>query len=80
MTNFPKLSRVRLDDDAYEQLRQQALERDDWRCQHCGAMTNLEVHHAQFRSQQGSDSEDNLITLCAHCHKLTHTNIQQVRL
>ena len=76
MSSFPKMSKARLDDDAYQQLRQQVLERDGWRCQHCGGMTNLEVHHAQFRSQQGSDSEDNLITLCAHCHKLIHAKHQ----
>jgi predicted HNH restriction endonuclease len=33
----------------------------------------LEVHHGQYRSQQGSDSEENLITLCTHCHKLIHS-------
>ena len=75
MIHLPKISRMRLDDDAYQQLRLQVLERDAWRCQQCGAMTNLEVHHVQFRSHQGLDSEDNLITLCGQCHKLIHANI-----
>jgi hypothetical protein len=26
------------------------LRRDDWRCQSCAAMSNLEVHHREFRS------------------------------
>jgi hypothetical protein len=30
--------------------------------------TRLEVHHNQFRSQAGHDSEENLVTLCAQCH------------
>jgi len=70
----PKQPPVRLDEDAYEQLRQQILRRDAWRCQSCGAMTNLEVHHQQFRSQSGDDSGDNLITLCTTCHKCAHSS------
>ena len=34
--------------------------------------TNLQVHHQQLRSQQGSDEESNLITLCASCHEGLH--------
>lgn len=68
----PKAPRVRLDPIAYENLRQQVLRRDNWRCQACGAMTDLEVHHQQFRSHSGSDSEQNLITLCRHCHREMH--------
>jgi 5-methylcytosine-specific restriction endonuclease McrA len=40
--------RLRLDPESYEALRQQVLRRDGWRCQSCGAMSNLEVHHKQF--------------------------------
>jgi 5-methylcytosine-specific restriction endonuclease McrA len=57
----------------YEDLRERVLRRDGWRCQFCGCMTNLEVHHQQFRSQSGEDSEDNLITLCSNCHSSIHT-------
>jgi 5-methylcytosine-specific restriction endonuclease McrA len=46
--------------------------RDGWRCQACGAMSNLEVHHKEFRSQSGHDSEENLITLCTTCHTSVH--------
>jgi len=67
-----KQARVPLDPVAYERLRQQVLGRDGWRCQSCGAMLNLEVHHQQFRSHSGEDSEENLITLCAACHGQTH--------
>jgi 5-methylcytosine-specific restriction endonuclease McrA len=64
--------RLRLDAESYETLRQQVLRRDSWRCQWCGAMSNLEVHHKQFRSQSGQDSEENLITLCSECHSSVH--------
>ena len=68
----PKAARFRLDPLSYESLRQQILRRDGWRCQSCGAMSNLEVHHRQFCSHSGADSEDNMITLCAACHSLVH--------
>lgn len=63
---------LRLDPEAYQALRLQVLRRDGWRCQLCGAMSNLEVHHKEFRSQSGDDSEENLITLCCACHALIH--------
>ena len=68
----PKAAPSRLDPVSYDSLRQQVLRRDGWRCQSCGAMSNLEVHHQQFRSQSGEDSELNLITLCTACHAQTH--------
>jgi 5-methylcytosine-specific restriction endonuclease McrA len=69
----PKPARLRLDPASYESLRQQILHRDGWRCQSCGAMSNLEVHHKQFRSHSGHDSEENLITLCVGCHGEMHS-------
>ena len=68
----PKAARLRLDLLSYESLRQQVLRRDGWRCQSCGAMSNLEVHHREFRSHSGADSEENLITLCTACHARLH--------
>lgn len=50
------------------------LNRDNYTCQICGARnTRLEVHHIQFRSQGGSDSMDNLVTLCKECHGKVHS-------
>ncbi len=68
----PKQPRLRLDADAYQQLCRQVLKRDGWRCQVCGATHQLQVHHKQFRSHSGDDSEGNLITLCIACHDETH--------
>ena len=68
----PKAARLRLDPLSYESLRQQILRRDGWRCQSCGTMSNLEVHHREFRSHSGADSEENLITLCTACHARVH--------
>jgi ATP-dependent DNA helicase RecQ len=69
----PGPPRLRLDSISYEGLRQQVLRRDGWRCQSCGTMSNLEVHHKKFRSHSGDDSEENLITLCVCCHGETHS-------
>ena len=68
----PKHARVRLDPGLYDTLRNQVLRRDGWRCQSCSTMSNLEVHHKEFRSQSGDDSEQNLITLCTKCHASVH--------
>lgn len=68
----PKPVPLRLDPEPYEALRQVVLNRDGWRCQSCGTMSNLEVHHRQFRSHSGADSEENLITLCTACHNESH--------
>jgi ATP-dependent DNA helicase RecQ len=68
----PKVPPLRIDPMSYETLRQQVLRRDGWRCQSCGAMSNLEVHHREFRSHSGNDSELNLITLCNKCHTEIH--------
>jgi 5-methylcytosine-specific restriction endonuclease McrA len=68
----PKAAPSRLDTLSYEGLRQQILRRDGWRCQSCGTMSNLEVHHRKFRSHSGEDAEENLITLCTACHARVH--------
>ena len=71
MNRIPvKSSRLRLAPKLYESLRQEVLRRDGWRCQRCGAMSNLEVHHRELRSQSGDDAEQNLITLCTACHSI----------
>ena len=70
--SLKKRPRVRLDADAYQQLRLRVLDRDGWRCQACGSMAGLEVHHLQRRSRSGADSEDNLVSLCSDCHRAIH--------
>jgi 5-methylcytosine-specific restriction endonuclease McrA len=68
----PKAAPSRLDPLSYENLRQRILRRDGWRCQSCGTMSNVEVHHQKFRSQSGADSGENLMTLCTACHARVH--------
>ena len=70
----PKRPRLRLGPHSYKELCRQVLARDNWRCQVCGSRNNLQVHHQQLRSQQGSDEDFNLITLCAECHAQLHSS------
>jgi 5-methylcytosine-specific restriction endonuclease McrA len=72
----PKNPRLRLTPELYEDMRQQVLRRDGWRCQNCGTMSNLEVHHKEFRSEAGDDTDENLITLCATCHAGIHNGVE----
>jgi 5-methylcytosine-specific restriction endonuclease McrA len=67
-----KHPRLRLDPEAYRLLRHMVLERDHWRCQACGSLNSLEVHHIETRGQLGADSEENLITACSNCHRALH--------
>jgi len=68
----PRRPRVRLGPDSYRKLRIKVLERDGWRCQSCGSSDCLQVHHICFRSRLGDDKDENLITLCADCHRDIH--------
>jgi len=67
-----KQPRLKLAKEEYEIIRKRVLERDGWRCQGCGSMENLHVHHKKRRSQLGGDVMHNLITLCADCHGKCH--------
>ena len=64
---------VRLGRPEYKELRERVLRRDGWRCQICGCMKNLEIHHQQLRSRSGPDLENNLMTMCSNCHGLIHS-------
>ena len=73
-----KTPRMRLAPEDYRELCNKILERDRWRCQSCGSMQRLQVHHRKFRSHLGADSEGNLITLCERCHLLAHRRGQRL--
>jgi 5-methylcytosine-specific restriction endonuclease McrA len=67
-----KRPRLVLKLEEYDQLRTRVLQRDGWKCQCCGISKDLHIHHLVHRSQLGSDESDNLITLCAGCHRRQH--------
>ena len=67
-----KRPRIKLSPTEYLSLHNQVLERDGWRCQECGSLKNLQVHHLQPRSRLGGDTMTNLITSVLSCHGKRH--------
>lgn len=57
----------------WDEIKSIAQTRDDNRCQDCGSTKNLHVHHIipfrTFDSREEANKLDNLLTLCATCHK-----------
>lgn len=55
--------------------RAYVLYRDNYTCQYCKGKSKdkrLHVHHIIFKSNNGSNEESNLITLCKTCHDSLH--------
>lgn len=60
-------------DYGWSSHREAIINRDNYICQICGKKNiRLEVHHIIFRSQGGTNDENNLITLCEDCHSGIH--------
>ncbi|MBP2147259.1 5-methylcytosine-specific restriction endonuclease McrA [Methanofollis sp. W23] len=49
-----------------------ALERDGHKCNRCGATDALEVHHIVPVHAGGTNTKENLTTLCHKCHVMIH--------
>ena len=65
----------------YANAREHALVRDKYTCQCCGRKNcRVEAHHIKFRSDGGSDTLENLITLCEDCHKAIHLGKIELKL
>ena len=60
-------------DYGWSSRREAILSRDSYTCQICSKKhTKLEVHHIVYRSNGGTNDENNLITLCEDCHNGIH--------
>ena len=67
----------------FENTKAMVLNRDNYKCQCCKNKhkdSKLEVHHIIYRSNGGSDEEENLITLCHTCHYNLHHNKLKLKL
>ena len=57
----------------WKRLSGEAKKRDNFTCQGCGKQKkNLAAHHKISLGGGGENSLDNLITLCASCHRKAH--------
>jgi len=56
----------------FASIRKLAKLRDGFMCVECGATDMLDVHHIVHRADGGSNSLDNLQTLCKACHAKKH--------
>lgn len=50
-------------------IKNAILERDSYCCFICGKTTRLHVHHIIPRIEGGANAPENLVTLCAGCHR-----------
>jgi hypothetical protein len=57
----------------WQNMRQGALERAQYRCQVCNASKSLHAHHRTYE-RRGHENQEDLIVLCENCHKLFHDN------
>ena len=51
----------------------QVLKRDNFKCVICGQHSSLHIHHIMPFALGGKNTLENLVTLCANCHKAVHT-------
>jgi len=64
------------DSYGYFNTRYYVLARDNYTCQVCKKKNKiLNTHHIIYKSHDGTDNVDNLITVCTDCH--THKNHQE---
>lgn len=77
MMSAEREQRVSRDSAEWENARETALRRDQYRCQHCDRRegkwgTDLQVHHIRPVKEGGSHDLNNLATLCNTCHWKLH--------
>lgn len=63
---------LRIPLEEYKELCKRVLQRDNYKCRHCGFRSTLSCHHIIYRSSGGVDESWNLITLCELCHSKVH--------
>lgn len=62
-----------------QKVRKIVLERADGRCEKCGRIAHLELHHRKYRSRGGKHTVSNIVGLCGFgntsgCHGWAHTS------
>jgi 5-methylcytosine-specific restriction endonuclease McrA len=62
----------RLVEDVLRRRAKQVFAAQNWRCDECGRVEELQSHHIVFRSKGGGHKLSNLRALCPNCHDLQH--------
>lgn len=57
--------------EEWKWTRAERIKKDGYKCSMCGSAKNLCVHHITYENL-GDEPLDDLITLCAKCHKKIH--------
>ena len=80
MLSGKPLSGVQYQISDYEgrNFRAKVLWRDRYKCQYCGEERALRAHHITPKSQGGTDTPRNGLTLCEKCHEDLHQGIWQL--
>jgi len=64
----------------FHNVKAYVLHRDGYQCQKCKIKnTKLHVHHIVFKSNGGTDTPSNLITLCKSCHTELHNGDFEIK-
>ena len=63
--------------ESWRMQRTLCLQRDNYTCQQCGDTNNIEVHHWEPYRFSYDNSLDNLVVLCAECHRDVHVQYRK---
>lgn len=72
--SFPKSHREKFEGEEYKKFIRSIFIRDGWMCRKCNSRQALTPHHLKKRSQLGSDTLGNVLTLCLPCHEEAERN------
>ena len=70
----PVSDRRRRRDAVYPQRREQVFDRGQGICEYCLSAPMTDVHHIAGRGGPDPHRLNNLVGLCAECHRWTHAN------
>lgn len=57
----------------YKLRSMEVFARAKYRCERCGRLEPLQIHHRKYRSHGRQDSASNLEAVCMKCHNLEHS-------